>query len=372
MDAGLTAAPSGARPQHQRHVLSTSASVAAVGESPAAAAEVVVVMGGDVSFARMRGQRLIGQPLRDDLVAFKALLAASDVRFVNLESPLVERHGRTHAAHNKLVFSAPPQAAAALSRAHIDIVSLANNHAWDYGRAGLLETMLWLSRAHIATVGAAREAGQAYAPTMVESNGMKIAFIAVTAVWNQSLSPHPGKRYIADARVEPMVAAISRARSLLGADKVIVSHHGGYEYVDRPHAGTRALLAAAVAAGADVVVGHHPHVVQRVAMVKGKPVFYSLGNMLMRMVNGHPWTEIGMLARVKLRRRGSSDVWICPFRMHGLDPIVLAHDARRRAYQHMIQSKLRRLQQQGAVEEPTTAARVGAFGADGCAPLTAP
>ncbi|MEQ9321416.1 MAG: CapA family protein [Polyangiaceae bacterium] len=349
---------------------SASASVGAVAASAEPREpELVVVAGGDVSFGRLRGDRLLREPGRDDFATVRRIMDPVDLRFVNLESTISDQ-GETQSPINKLVFTAPPPAAGALSRAGIDIVALANNHAWDYGRDALFETFERLDAAGVAYVGAGRSIEEAYAPRVVEAAGHRVAFVAVTDIWNQEISPHPGKQYIADAELEPLVAAVKKARGMDDVDVVIVSHHGGYEYVDQPHEETRALLRAAIDAGADAVIGHHPHVLQRVAFYRGKPILYSLGNFLMRMVTGKPWTEYGALARLTFGSAGTPRVELCPYRIFGFDPLLLSDDERKDFYQQSFRFTFDRLQRQGAVIDPATAATMGDFAEDGCAPVT--
>ena len=83
-----------------------------------------------------------------------------------------------------------------------------------------------------------------------------------------------------------------------GADMVIVSYHGGSEYMEEPTLFTRKIVHAAVEAGADIVIGHHPHVAQGVSWYRGKPILYSLGNFTMGMKGEHPWSRYGYLARI--------------------------------------------------------------------------
>jgi len=340
--------------------------------APAAARadRLVLIAGGDVSYGRLRGKRLLREPDRNDLVSLQALLQSADLRFVNLESTISDQGGETQSPINKLVFTAPPGAAEALARAKIDIVALANNHAWDYGRDALLETFAHLDRVGIAYVGAGPTRAQAYAPRLVTHDGFTLAFVAVTGTWNQEIDPHPGREHIADAVVAPLRDSVRAARAMQGVDKVVVSYHGGYEYFDRPHPGTRELFRAAIDAGADAVIGHHPHVVQRVGFVDGKPILYSLGNLLMRMVTGRPWTEFGILARLTFRREGPTTVEICPFRIAAFDQIPLATDPNRRSQEAHFRAKVERLLRIGAQVDPDQAAQLGPFGPDGCAPVT--
>jgi poly-gamma-glutamate capsule biosynthesis protein CapA/YwtB (metallophosphatase superfamily) len=337
---------------------------------PAEPSEIVLVAGGDVSFGRLLGQRLLHEPQHDAFATVRALLDPADLRFVNLECTISDQGGETQSPISQLVFTAPPATAPALARARIDVVSLANNHAWDYGEAALRETFERLEAEKVVYVGAGRTRAEAYAPRVIERKGVKLAFLAVTAVWNQALEGHPGLELVANAEVDTLRAAVREAKAIDGVDQVIVSHHGGYEYVDRPHPGTLELLSAAVEAGADVIIGHHPHVVQRAGFLRGKPIFYSLGNLLMRMVTGKPWTQFGMLARLRLGKAGAVSAEICPFRIHGFEPIPLAGDPQRAVFEEIFRAAFVRLLDFGARERPETATRLGAFGADGCAPVT--
>ncbi len=331
--------------------------------APPKSEQLTLLAGGDVSFGRMRGQRLLREPKRDDFAPLAAWLRAADLRFVNLECPLSEQGGLTRSPINKLVFTGPPIGADALQRADIDVVSLANNHAWDYGHSGLLQTLKNLERTHIAYVGAGRSQQRAYQPVIVEKKGWRIAFVAVTAVWNQNLNPHPGRQFVADAKRERLLAAVRAARATRGVDRVVLSYHGGDEYETMPYPATRALLADAIRAGADAVVAHHPHVVREIAFVDGKPILFSLGNLLMRMVTGKPWTEYGMLARLRFDRAGGTALSVCPLRIFGLEPIPLTGDARRLAF---FRAKLRRLLAHGAMTSPHTSATLAPFQPDGC------
>jgi poly-gamma-glutamate synthesis protein (capsule biosynthesis protein) len=154
-------------------------------------------------------------------------------------------------------------------------------------------------------------------------------------------------------------------------DVVVVSVHAGDEYVDTPREGVRRLLRSAVSAGADLVIGHHPHVVQRVEWVDGKPVFFSLGNLLMRMVTGKPWTEFGLLARVELRRGGRPRAEACPVRIHGLDAIPLGADPQRAVVEPLFRTRFEQLLQAGAIVDPASRVRLGPFDDHGCARLFA-
>jgi poly-gamma-glutamate capsule biosynthesis protein CapA/YwtB (metallophosphatase superfamily) len=333
---------------------------------------LTLAAGGDVSFGRMRGQKLLADPSRDDLAQVAALFDDADLRFVNLESVIFDNGWSTVHPDNILVYNAPPAAAPALARAKIDIVSLANNHAWDYGRKALFETFERLEAEGIAYVGAGRTRERAYGHQLVQRDGFGVAFIAVTSIWNQVLRPHPGKEHVADAVEKELVAAVERAKATPGVDKVVVSHHGGEEYRGPTYPPIVRMLRAALDAGADAVIGHHPHIAQRAALVRGRPVFYSLGNLIFRDTGkGGLWAKFGAVARITFRRDGPTTAWLCPVRMVGSRVLPLAAERDRAAIEGIFRHHYDRLMRRGSSDERDAPTQLGVFGEDGCAELIA-
>jgi poly-gamma-glutamate synthesis protein (capsule biosynthesis protein) len=341
----------------------------AAAEAPSAEAEeLTLIAGGDVGLGRLHGQLLLKDPEREDLTHVRPWLEQADLRFVNLESIIFDRGTSTQSPDNHLVFNAPPAAAKALRRAQIDIVSLANNHAWDYGQSGLFETFEHLEAAGIAYVGAGRTRELAYAPRVVTRNGMSIAFIAVTSIWNQTLRPHPGRDHVADADRAALVETVKRTRARRDVDKIVVSHHGGEEHNNRVYRPIVELLRAAVDAGADAVIGHHPHVVQRVALRQDKPVFYSLGNLVFRVNDkAGVWGQFGTLARLRFRKGAPTETWLCPYRINGLEVAPLSRQTERARFEKLFRARLEHLLHEGALIEPDAVTRLGPFEDDGCA-----
>jgi poly-gamma-glutamate synthesis protein (capsule biosynthesis protein) len=293
------------------------------------------------------------------------MLARADVRFVNLEGPLSDQHGETMSPRNSLIFTGPPSGADALARALITVVSTANNHAWDYGRSALLETIAELDRVGVAHAGTGATLDAAWAPTVVEARGWRVGLVAVTDVFNFGpLEQSAASGYIARADAQAVAHSIAVARAR-GADVVVVSVHGGDEYIDQPQARTRALYHALADAGADLVVGHHPHVVQGVEWYAGKPIFYSLGNVLMQMHRDHEWTGFGLFMRVTLSHDAPPRVEACPHRIRGLSAIPLAQDPNAGPLERLFFGHLRTLQ---SLIGPT-AALVQDPDSDGCGQL---
>ncbi len=329
---------------------------------------LTLLAGGDVSFGRLVGQMLLQDPAHDFFAALHPWLSAADLRFANLEGPLSDQHGETVKPGQPLVFTGPPAGADALARAGFSLVSTANNHAWDYGEPALLATLALLDGAGVRHAGTGATRAASRQAEIVTVDGFRVAFLAVTDIWNDGpLARHPAEPFVARADEGELVHAVRALRESGAANAVVVSYHGGVEYTDAPLARATALHHAVIDAGATVVLGHHPHVVQGVEWYRGHPIFYSLGNLLMRMHRDHPWTELGYLARIELSRDGLPAAWACPFRTHGVDVLPLAGDA---AYERLFFDHL------AAISRPLGGTAVGApeatAGERGCARLAPP
>jgi hypothetical protein len=243
------------------------------------------------------------------------LLSEPDLTFANLETPIAPQASRGSRA---FVFNAPPAVVGALQRSGVDLVSVANNHAFDQGRPGFEETLRMLDQAGMTYVGggpAARAAG----PVRIERNGLALAFLGYTYGLNQ-----PGNACPAAAPGCVRAAEIDAGRVLddvraaaASADAVVVSVHWGVEYDGQPRA-TEVELAHRIAdAGALAVIGHHPHVLQPVELYRRADgqvavIAYSLGNFVSNQsrlyVHGVTpdavgATRDGALLRVALARR---------------------------------------------------------------------
>lgn len=237
--------------------------------------ETRVLFGGDVMLSRFVG-RLARQrhdpasPLRD----LAPMLSAADIAFVNLESPFSDR-GRP--VDEGMIFKAEPEMVLALELAGIDVVSTANNHTRDCNGYGLEFTLDWLAQHGIAAVGSGKSADAAHAGAVLTRNGYRFGFLGYT--FDQSNGNHTDvDDRVANIDLHQMQLDVTDL--LLRADAAIVSMHAGFEYSPRPNAQQIEFAHAAIDAGARVVVGHHPHVVQPWERYGSGVIFYSLGNLV--------------------------------------------------------------------------------------------
>jgi poly-gamma-glutamate synthesis protein (capsule biosynthesis protein) len=204
------------------------------------------------------------------------VLQGADLALLNLETAVTER-GTPEP--KEFHFRAPPAAFAALKAAGVDAVSLANNHVLDYGRVGLFDTLDAATAAGVPVFGAGRDAASAYAPWLVTVRGTRIAVLGfsqittLAATWG-ALADRPGVALSFDlARVRAAVAAARAA-----ADVVVAFNHWGPESASCPSQRQKDFTAVLVAAGVDVVLGAHAHVLQGAGWTGRTFVAYGMGN----------------------------------------------------------------------------------------------
>ncbi|NSL56248.1 CapA family protein [Uliginosibacterium aquaticum] len=235
----------------------------------------------------------------DPLKPFESILRQVDYRIGNLETP-VATSGKANASKIVTFRSAPAVLRSLQGR--FDAVSLANNHSGDYGQAAFVETMTLLDAAGIRYFGGGRNLAEAHRPLWIEQKGLKIAVLAYNEYKPRSFeagADWPGIAWSEDSRI---VADIRAARKA-GADLVIPFMHWGWENVREADARQRQLARLMINAGADAVIGGHPHVTQGAEIYRGKPVIYSLGNFVFDGFDEAPG-RTGWLLRLTLDKAG--------------------------------------------------------------------
>ncbi|MBI1886331.1 MAG: CapA family protein [Chloroflexi bacterium] len=281
-------------------------------EPPEESVEVTLHAVGDVMLGRTLGD---GIRRSGPLYPFEPvldLLRDADITFANLESPLSERG---EPAPKDFVFRGPTEGAEGLAQAGIDIVSLANNHALDYGLTALADTRAALAAAGVLYAGAGGNEAGARAPVIVGRKGLRLAFLAYVNTPSDSGSGFDvsgtaataGRAGVAWATAEAVAADVAAARGQ--ADIVIVSLHTGPEYQEPPSPLQVEVARAAIDAGAALVLGHHPHVLQGIERYKRGLIIYSLGNFVFDFDSvdyAHPGlpSALSAVLRVRLSEEG--------------------------------------------------------------------
>ena len=208
---------------------------------------------------------------------YQAEIQAADYFVTNEEFPFSTRG--TPAPDKQFTFRVHPEKVKLMQEMGIDLVTLANNHALDYGRDAMLDTIDTLDRAGIRHVGAGKNLAEARKPAIVELNGRTFAFIGATRVYPEADwaagtdSAGMFSAYDGGAQLAEEVKAAKQQ-----ADYVIAYVHWGIEREEMPNEVQKSIAHRLVDAGADLVVGAHPHVLQGIEYYQGVPIAYSLGN----------------------------------------------------------------------------------------------
>ncbi|MFE0682519.1 CapA family protein [Streptomyces sp. NPDC058961] len=240
---------------------------------------ITLAFGGDVHFTGRTASRLNATPADPALGPMSKTVAAADFAMVNLETAITSRG----AAEPKLYhFHTPPSALTALQQSGVDAVSMANNHAVDYGPAGLADTLDAVHHAPIPVLGIGANEAEAYRPYVKSIRGVRLAVVAASQVvdlTNDRFRAGPKKPGIASALDRTkLLAAVKRAKA--EADVVVVYLHWGTEGQSCPGPEQKSIAAKLSAAGATVVVGTHAHVMLGSGMLGPSYVNYGLGNLL--------------------------------------------------------------------------------------------
>lgn len=201
-------------------------------------------------------------------------LQEADILFGNLEGPISDKGVKVGSIYS---FRNDPKAIDGLTYAGFDILSVANNHIFDYGREAMEDTFLRLKEAEIDYVGGGFSEAEAYSPIIKEAEGVRIAFFAYTNLGTEYWSARGNRSGIAWLD-EKIPEDIKKAREQ--ADIIIVSLHFGEEYWSFSTPEQKYFARLAIDSGADLVVGHHSHVIQEVENYKQGYIAYSLGNFI--------------------------------------------------------------------------------------------
>ncbi|MCX6705323.1 MAG: CapA family protein [Candidatus Woesebacteria bacterium] len=254
--------------------------------------EATIILTGDIMLGR--SVMKISLSKNDPSYPFEKvsdILKKTDIVFGNLENPIVLN---CQFSDSGLKFCADPKMVDGLRYANINIVNLGNNHAKNYGEDGLKQTENFLSNSGIDYVGADNL-------VIKEINGTKFGFLGFDFVYDK---PNDLNYQLIKSSKEKV-------------DVLIVMVHWGTEYTSDPTNAQKLIANDLVSSGADVVVGGHPHVIQSIDSINGKPVFYSLGN----FVFDQPWSEEtkkGLVIRLIYNGKKLSKIEKLPVYMKGI------------------------------------------------------
>jgi hypothetical protein len=289
---------------------------------------VTLAFGGDIHFEGAIESRLAANPATA-LGPIAGVLRRADLAVVNLETAITERGTP---APKDFTFRAPPAALTALKEAGVDVATMANNHGMDFGTVGLRDSLAAARAARFPVIGVGRNADEAYRAHQVTIKGQRIAVIGASQVLDSNLAAAwtagDDKPGMASAYEEDrLLAAVREARR--SADTVVVDLHWGRELVNCPIDRQRALAPKLVAAGADVVVGSHAHILLGGGYLRGAYIHYGLGNFVFYSRGGLT-AQSGVLLLTMRGRAVTGSRWV-PATISGGIPIPLKGAAADRA-----------------------------------------
>lgn len=235
--------------------------------------ETKLLFGGDTMLARTIGEKI--EKGQSPFVYVQDKFNEYDYVILNLECVIAQQG--TQAGGKLYTFKAPLKSAQILKDAGVDIVSLANNHSMDFGSAALVQTLQLLERNNIPQIGGGENIEAVYKPLIINKNGNKIALFAFNAIENNYTNATYTSAGSASLRniqlVEQAIHAVDKE-----VDLVIPFVHWGSEYQTNHNLEQENFAKAMINAGADLIVGAHPHVKQDVGEYAGIKIYYSLGN----------------------------------------------------------------------------------------------
>lgn len=224
--------------------------------------EVTFLIGGDMMFDRSVDAQFRGNKLQDVMADFgERVFWGTDLSLVNLEGPISSEPIPVDTRSNNLIFNFPPQTPDILSYLHINAVSLANNHSGNAGASGLVATRKLLTAKNVAAIGAQTKIDET-SVARFKGSGMELSAITINTLETKT-------DITAQIKVE-------KARG----NAVLVFPHWGNEYAPKHSAAQASLAHVWIEAGADIIIGSHPHVIQDAELYHSRPVIYSLGNLL--------------------------------------------------------------------------------------------
>ncbi len=238
--------------------------------------EVKLIFVGDIMLSRAVGNKiaLAGDP-RFPFLHISDFLRGADIAFGNLEGPISSRGENQGSVYS---FRNDPSVVSGIIYAGFDVLSIANNHIFDWGKDALSDTVSLLGASGIKTIGAGRNEDEANAPAFFNIEGERITFLGYTTLYPETLCASgdvPGISCFNETAVLDKIREVKK-----NSDIVVVSMHWGVEYETHSNAEQEQLAREFIDAGVDLVVGHHPHVPEEVEKYKNGWIAYSLGNFI--------------------------------------------------------------------------------------------
>lgn len=256
-------------------------------------------------------------------------LEDSDLRIVNLECPLVDRG--TPVWKSGAVLKGVADHVRGLTTVPFDVAAMANNHVFDYGPDAFVKTKNLLSKNNIQSLGAGLSVIEARRPLITSQNGLSIGIVNFSEGEDLTAAGHgPG---VFGWEVDRVIQSVKDIKPRVNA--VIVICHGGVEYIPFPPPYLASAFQQIADEGADLVIGHHPHVPQGIHIHHGVPICYSLGNFVFFQHTDLLYRKIGYMIKAQIHEKGVSHIRIIPYEILWDRLNLLTGEALRRFFQRL-------------------------------------
>lgn len=301
--------------------------------SAAVIPETVVSLAGDVAFvnsvARYSEAEGYDYAWRDVGEIFQK----DDFTLLNLETSVTESDEKW--PDKEFNFRSKPKHAAEMQRQSVEGVSLANNHTLDFGRKGFADTLYYLKKYGIRYTGGGKDLSEALQPILFEKNGSKVGILSFSRVvpsgkWYAG-KDRSGIVGAYDSQLDQVVAAVKEWEPKV--DVLMVALHWGKMYTETPGKSEERAARRLIDAGADVIVGHHPHVLQGIEIYKNRPIFYSLGNFIFTNLGGN--ADRTMIAQVVLGDGRVKELRLLPFRIERGRPVRISEEEKKKELERL-------------------------------------
>lgn len=289
-----------------------------LGEAPTAAhkltAQVDLAAVGDIMLGSWIVDKVAAEGVDTPFDSTRHWIESADLAVGNLEAPLADQGERF--MEKQYTFKVPTHMVKGIVNAGFDVLTLANNHIMDYGCGALKQTLAALDEAGLRHCGAGLNLTEACAPTIIEANGLRLAFVGLTTTYPDQFwatSTRCGTCRPTDEVMEQILAKCKAE-----ADLTIINIHWGTEKNKTPNPDQIERAHRLIDLGADLVLGHHPHVLQGVEVYKGRLIAYSLGNYIFGSYSENAHTS--MIMRITLDIDGMVKARLVP--IHVFNAVV--------------------------------------------------
>ena len=281
--------------------------------------EIKMIAVGDIMLSRAVEQKMIEyNDYKYPFLKIAGITNKADIVFGNLETTIIE--GRA-IKDGEMIFRADPRSIEGLKFAGFNVLSIANNHIMNFGKAGLESTIKILDENNILHIGAGTSEEEIYKPVIKDIKGIKFAFFGFTYNFDQRKSSDGEIYGVANMSIAKMKENVEKAKSK--NDIVIVSMHAGTEYKTSSSSFQENFARRAIEAGADLIIGHHPHVVQNVEKYKQGYIIYSLGNFVFDQMWSNE-TRLGVIAEIIFKDKKVKSIEFIPVKIYDYSqPAVL-------------------------------------------------